>query len=106
MGVFKALCWHEDPLGLVAMMSLPGQDRGWLFSWVLALAPWWVCPALLLACPVSPSHIILSPVFPPSCGFGVLAWMLLASLWGALVTLAPPEHHQDLQLLGTTDNKA
>lgn len=82
----------EDPVGLVAMVGCPGQrpllqGRGWLWSWVLAPAPWWV-PVRGLSCPALgmlsvPEQIILAPVFPPGCKFETLAWMLLASLWGA-----------------------
>lgn len=104
--LYSKLCAGcEDPVGLVAMMSVAGQDRGWLLSW-----SWlWRCSGSVLPCfwhaqcPQS-HHFVLS--IPPVCGFGALAWMLLASLWAALVALTPPEHHQDLQLLCTTDSKA
>lgn len=84
----------EDPVGLVAMMGFPGQrpllqGQVWLLSSVPALAAERV-PAWGLSCPTLgmlsvPKQIILAPVFPltPDCGFGTLAWMLLASLWGA-----------------------
>lgn len=42
-----------------------------------------LCPALLFAMLSIPEKIILAPVSPPACRFGTLAWMLLASLWGA-----------------------
>lgn len=85
LACIQKLCAGDGgPLGLVTMVTFPGQrpllqGRGWLWSWV---------PAWALSCPALgmlsvPKQIILAPVFPPGCGFGTLAWMLLASLWGA-----------------------
>lgn len=69
---------------MVVTMSFPGQRPplqgwGWLSSWVPA---WGLsCPALGMLS--IPKQIISAPVFPAVCGFGTLARMLLASLWGS-----------------------
>lgn len=108
--------------------SLVSSCCGWAQGWSFVLSPLFLnictfgkkrskkessyfaecglCPALLFAMLSSPEKIILATVFSPACRFGTLAWMLWPLFGDHRGPPSPPEHHQDLQLLGTAENQA
>lgn len=84
------------------------EDLSWVeLHQCSQMSPQGVSPARALGTLSVPEQSVLAPVFPLGCGFGTLAWMLLVPLLGEHSgPLIPPDHHQGLQCLDITENKA